>query len=109
MSDESVLASVLSSAGYNASDLIARAKAKEVSAKLRALTVEAQTLGLNGAPTFRVLRQDAAKKDWELVGGVLWGQDQINVVEDLVAGWDGEQGKAVEGKVRYEEAKGSKL
>ena len=25
---------------------------------------------------------------WEPIGGIVWGQDEINIVEDLIAGWD---------------------
>lgn len=40
-------------------------------------------------PTYRVLRQDS-DGDWKIVGGLSWGQDESNVVEDLIAGWNGE-------------------
>jgi hypothetical protein len=36
---------------------------------------EALKLGLCGAPT------------WQLGRHLVWGQDRINVVQDLVAGW----------------------
>lgn len=41
---------------------------------------------------------------------MVWGQDEINVVEDLIAGWDPERdGDIAEvGKVRYEEPAGGK-
>lgn len=40
-------------------------------------------------PTYRVLRQ-SHNGNWDLAGGIVWGQDEINVVEDLIAGWDPE-------------------
>ena len=32
---------------------------------------------------------------WEPIGGVVWGQDEINIVEDLIAGWDDRRSKLV--------------
>ena len=111
VSEEAILSQVLAQGGYNATDLIARAKAPETSARLRELTAEAKANGLCGAPTYRVLKQKGGK-EWKQVGGLIWGQDQINVVEDLVAGWEPETGNtlAEPRKVEYMDPKvGSKL
>lgn len=34
--------------------------------------------------------KDDGKGGWTNVGGLVWGQDETNVVEDLIAGWDPE-------------------
>lgn len=95
MSSDSVLASVLSSAGYNAETLLAKANSPETKARLRACTKEAVETGLCGVPSYRVFRRRVGegRPDGEEVwtGGeeVVWGQDEVNVVEDLVVGWEG--------------------
>ena len=103
------MCSILDEAGYNGKDLIARANEAEPKAKLRALTAEAKDLGLCGVPSYRVSRQEG-DGEWQVVGGLVWGQDEINVVEDLIAGWNPEtDGEVAEvGKVRYEELPGGK-
>jgi len=57
-------------------------------------------------PSYRVFRKDAAGNETP-VGGIVWGQDETNVVEDLIAGWDGESSSvlAETGKARFEVAK----
>lgn len=90
MADESVLANVLSQGGYNGADLIAQANAPAVKTKLRELTAEAKALGICGVPTYRILRQSEAGT-WDAAGGLVWGQDEMGVVEDLIAGWDPEK------------------
>ncbi|CAA9959086.1 DSBA multi-domain protein [Pyrenophora teres f. maculata] len=109
VSDDAVLCSVLDQAGYNGTELIARANGAEPKAKLRALTAEAKHVGLCGVPTYQVFRKTGGG-EWQAVGGVVWGQDEINVVEDLIAGWDPERdGDIAEvGKARYEEPAGGK-
>lgn len=87
MSDEGVLASVLDKAGYNGAGLIAKANAPDIKTKLRENTAAAKAAGICGVPTYRVLRQDEGGQ-WEARGGLIWGQDETNVVEDLIAGWD---------------------
>jgi len=94
VSDESVLANVLTKGGFNGVELIEKANAPAIKTRLRELTAEAKELGICGVPTYRVLRQNSAD-DWELVGGLVWGQDETNVVEDLIAGWDPERSDAV--------------
>jgi hypothetical protein len=41
-----------------------------------------------------VLRGDSAG-GWKNVGGLIWGQDETNVVEDLVSGWEPERDDAI--------------
>lgn len=53
-------------------------------------------------PSYRVFKP----KDnggWNAQGGIVWGQDETNVVEDLIAGWDDEKSELVAeaGKVDY--------
>jgi len=94
VSDDSVLQDVLTKGGYNGTDLIVKANAPAVKAKLRELTAEAKSLGICGVPTYRVLRNDGTG-GWKSVGGLVWGQDETNVVEDLIAGWDPESSNAI--------------
>lgn len=89
-----MLVDVLTKGGFDGADLIAKANAPEVKAKLRELTAEAKEKGICGVPTYRVLRQDASGS-WKNVGGLVWGQDETNVIEDLIAGWDPESSNAV--------------
>jgi 2-hydroxychromene-2-carboxylate isomerase len=94
VSDEAVLAEVLTKGGYDGADLVAKANTPAIKAKLRELTAEAKSMGICGVPTYRVLREDGAGS-WKPVGGLVWGQDETNVVEDLVAGWDPESSNAI--------------
>jgi 2-hydroxychromene-2-carboxylate isomerase len=79
-----------------------------VKAKLRTLTAEAKELGLCGVPTYRVLRQ-TDDREWKAVGGLVWGQDEINVVEDLIAGWNPESSGEVAEVARGEKGGNAKL
>lgn len=87
VSNENVLKQVLDKAGYNVSDLMAKANSSETKARLRAATAEAKQLGLCGVPTYRLLRENRAG-EWVYDGNMVWGQDETNVVYDLIAGWD---------------------
>ncbi|RMZ66379.1 ring zinc finger [Pyrenophora seminiperda CCB06] len=109
VSDDAVLCSVLDQAGYDGTELIARANEAGPKAKLRALTAEAKNSGLCGVPTYRVLRQTGGS-DWQAVGGLVWGQDEMNVVEDLIAGWDPDVdgGVAEVGEVKFEAQAGGR-
>jgi 2-hydroxychromene-2-carboxylate isomerase len=95
VSDEKVLEDVLTEAGYNGKELIAKANTPEIKAKLRQLTAEAKEIGICGVPTYRVLREDGAG-NFNNVGGLVWGQDETNVVEDLIAGWNPESNTIAE-------------
>jgi 2-hydroxychromene-2-carboxylate isomerase len=93
VSDEAVLADVLTTGGYDGPALIAKANAPAVKAELRNLTAEAKALGICGVPTYRVLRQESSG-GCSLAGGIVWGQDETSVVEDLIAGWEPETSDA---------------
>jgi 2-hydroxychromene-2-carboxylate isomerase len=96
-----VLADVLTKGGYDGPALIKKANSPEIKAKLREYTAEAKEMGICGVPTYRVLREDG-NGAWKSVGGLVWGQDETNVVEDLIAGWDPETSDAVaEPRKRY--------
>lgn len=84
---------------------MSQANSQEIKTKLRNSTKEAKDAGLCGVPTYRVFRKRAAEKEWKQVGDLVWGQDELAVVEDLIAGWDGESVAEV-GSVS---GKGSKL
>ncbi|KAG9193685.1 hypothetical protein G6011_03720 [Alternaria panax] len=108
MSDDTVLRAVLDQGGLNGADLITRANEPIVKAKLRAATAEAKELGLCGVPTYRVLRQ-GGNGEWKAVGGLVWGQDETNVVEDLIAGWDPDSSGQAAKVARKEKGASSKL
>lgn len=82
-----MLASVLDRAGYNGAELLKKSNDPAIKAKLRENTTAAKVTGICGVPTYRVLRQ-SENGHWESHGGLVWGQDETNVVEDLIAGWD---------------------
>ena len=108
MSDDSVLRAVLDEGGFNGADLIARANEPDVKAKLRSLTAEAKNLGLCGVPTYRVMRQTDSG-EWKALGALVWGQDEINVVEDLIAGWNPESSSEVAEVAKGEKGASAKL
>jgi 2-hydroxychromene-2-carboxylate isomerase len=76
---------VLNSAGLNAADLIEKASTQAIKDQLRVNTEEAKKLGLCGVPTYRVLEKEG--NEWMPAGGLVWGQDELGVVMDLIAGW----------------------
>jgi 2-hydroxychromene-2-carboxylate isomerase len=110
VSEERVLARLLDENGYDSNDLLRRASAQHVKDELRRTTNEAFDLGICGVPTYRVFEE--VRSEWRLCGlegGLVWGQDELAVVEDLIAGW-----KQVESDVggydeKQEGEKGSKL
>lgn len=91
MSSDEVLKRVITEAGYDGDDILKRANGAEPKAELRARTKEAKDNGLCGVPTYRVFRRKAGEGEdaWKLFGDLVWGQDELPVVEDLIAGWDG--------------------
>ncbi|XPS69076.1 hypothetical protein M3J09_001356 [Ascochyta lentis] len=90
IADDSVLVSVLDKAGYNGASLLAKANEPAIKTELRANTAAAKVAGICGVPTYRILRQNGTDFS-EPYGGLVWGQDETNVVEDLIAGWDVEK------------------
>jgi 2-hydroxychromene-2-carboxylate isomerase len=88
VSDEMVLARLLDEAGYDSKSLLQRASADHIKDGLRTITNEAFHLGICGVPTYRLFEK--ADGEWKLCGlegGLIWGQDELGVVEDLIAGW----------------------
>lgn len=83
------MAAVLDKHGFNGADLVSKANSPAIKSKLRENTAAAKATGICGVPTYRVLRQ-RENGNWEPQGGLIWGQDETNVVEDLIAGWDPE-------------------
>ncbi|XP_068686388.1 uncharacterized protein [Montipora foliosa] len=75
--DPQVLTSVLSDAGFDGEALILAAQNKEVKDQLHKNTDRAFAAGLCGVPSYQV-------ND----GSVLWGQDRLNIVADLLCGWE---------------------
>lgn len=77
IADEGALADVLLRAGFdNAADLIRQTNDEAVKEQLKRTTQRAVDAGACGVPSFQV---DG--------GALIWGQDRLNVVEDLVNGW----------------------
>jgi 2-hydroxychromene-2-carboxylate isomerase len=88
MSAESVLTDVLSCAGHNAPEILKAASTPRVKEILRANNNEAVKLGICGVPTYRVSEKTGT--GWAVSGvgsGIVWGQDELAVVQDLIAGW----------------------
>lgn len=81
--DEEVLKNALNSAGWDGNELVESAKTSQFAKeKLRENTERAHKLGVCGVPTFQV--DD---------GEIIWGQDRIDTVLDLLAGWNPEHSK----------------
>ena len=92
MSSDDILRDLITEAGYDGSDILARANEADVKTDLRARTKQAKDVGICGVPSYRVFRRKAGQgeQDWQLFGDIVWGQDELAVVEDLIAGWNGE-------------------
>ncbi|KAF2169738.1 hypothetical protein M409DRAFT_64765 [Zasmidium cellare ATCC 36951] len=90
MSSDEVLAQVITEAGHDAKAILSKANSDAVKKDLRARTAEAKEAGLCGVPTYRVFRRKAGSvEEWRQTGDLVWGQDEVSVVEDLIARWDG--------------------
>ncbi|EDO39954.1 predicted protein [Nematostella vectensis] len=74
--DEQVVREILTNAGYDAHALIAATKSPRVKDQLKANTERAIAAGACGVPSYQV-------ND----GPVLWGQDRLNIVADMLCGW----------------------
>lgn len=81
ISKVAVLHEVLKEAGFDADRLLEKANEQDTKQRLRDLTEEVQSLGACGAPTFLVLDPDGEKVS------LIWGQDRLNVVADMLCGW----------------------
>ena len=101
------LVEVLAGAGFDAEDLIKKASTQEIKDQLRRNTDEARELGLCGVPSYRVLEKDSGGS-WKVCGGLVWGQDELAVVQDLIAGWRAENMKDIADVSREHKGKGEK-
>eukprot|EP00118_Oscarella_pearsei_P012456 m.92105 g.92105 ORF g.92105 m.92105 type:complete len:433 (+) comp36712_c0_seq26:1978-3276(+) len=77
ISDPDVLCQVLNESDFNGRDLLAKAQQSEIKEQLRANFARAVAAGVIGVPSFQVNRSP----------NVIWGQDRLNVVADLLCGW----------------------
>ncbi|OAL29835.1 hypothetical protein AYO20_09028 [Fonsecaea nubica] len=97
VSDDKALAEYLATAGCNTDTLFKRASSPQVKEQLRANTQDAIDAGICGVPSYRVF--DKTDQGWVNCApesGVIWGQDELVVVEDLVAGWKEKESSAGE-------------
>ena len=86
--DPAVLHQVLTRAGFDAAALIAAADHADVKERLRANTADAVATGVCGVPTFQVVPAGAPP------GELVWGQDRLHVVADMLNGWTSIAGAA---------------
>jgi 2-hydroxychromene-2-carboxylate isomerase len=89
MASDEILQQVITEAGYDGASVLVQANSPTIKADLRARTKEAQDTGICGVPTYRVFRRKKDEIEWKQTGDLVWGQDELAVVEDLIAGWDG--------------------
>lgn len=97
MSDDRVLGKVISEAGFDAQAVLTTANSDRVKQELRARTKEAKDSGICGVPTYRVFHRQLGQRDWKQRGDLVWGQDEIAVGQDLIAGCDGTAVAKIEG------------
>eukprot|EP00160_Parvularia_atlantis_P002466 Unigene12039_Nuclearia_a/m.36624 Unigene12039_Nuclearia_a/g.36624 ORF Unigene12039_Nuclearia_a/g.36624 Unigene12039_Nuclearia_a/m.36624 type:complete len:169 (+) Unigene12039_Nuclearia_a:60-566(+) len=76
VADAAVLKTVLDRAGFDGAALMRAAESDAVKKQLTANTKRAVEAGVCGAPSFQV---DG--------GEIIWGQDRLDVVQDLLCGW----------------------
>jgi DSBA-like thioredoxin domain len=99
VSNPEVLAKHLSKIGFNSAELLKKASSQHIKDQVRANTDAALKLGLCGVPSYVVKEltgvNDKGEKEWTVNGGLVWGQDELGVVQDLVAGWREEGSKIV--------------
>jgi len=100
MSKDDVLKQVITEAGYDGDNIIAQANSPEVKADLRARTKDAKDASICGVPTYRVFRRKIGDSNWKQHGDLVWGQDELATVEDLIAGWDGSRVAEIRGNAR---------
>ena len=97
MSSDEVVNQVITEAGYDGHSILARANEAKCKSELRARTKEAKDVGICGVPSYRVFRRKVGQGEagWGQVGDIVWGQDLLADVEDMIAGWDGGEVAAV--------------
>jgi 2-hydroxychromene-2-carboxylate isomerase len=81
--DDDVLRGVLDEAGFAGADLIAATRDPAVKARLIANGAEARAAGACGVPSFVVDGRT-----------LIWGQDRLAVVEEVLSGWEPGDGVA---------------
>lgn len=88
MSSDNVCKQVVSEAGFDAENILAQSNSPEIKARLRQCTKEAKDIGICGVPSYRVFRRRVGEVDakWEMSGDTVWGQDELNVVMDVIIG-----------------------
>jgi 2-hydroxychromene-2-carboxylate isomerase len=82
IADTTVLRAVADDAGFEGERLLALAGEQSIKDGLRAETDAAVALGACGAPTMRVEPEGAGGPSW-----LVWGQDRLPFVEEILAGW----------------------
>lgn len=91
MSSDEVLAQVIDKAGHDSKRVLERANSPSVKKELRSRTAQAKELGICGVPTYIVFHRKAGSaEEWKQRGDMVWGQDELAVVEDLIAGSSGD-------------------
>jgi len=79
-----VLSRVLQRAGFDANHLFERASQPQIKQQLHRNTERALKANICGAPSFQVF---ASGLEEENEGTIIWGQDRLDVVQDLLCGW----------------------
>ncbi|KAK3670363.1 hypothetical protein LTR78_009716 [Recurvomyces mirabilis] len=88
MSSDEVVQTVIDKAGFDGRKILAQASSDQYKKALRALTQEAKQIGLCGVPSYRVSRRSSGQS-WKQAGDLVWGQDELAVVVDLISGASG--------------------
>ncbi|XP_066928678.1 uncharacterized protein [Clytia hemisphaerica] len=76
ITDVKILEEIISKAGYDFKDVYEKSQSKEIKQQLITNTNSAVELGISGLPSFQV--DD---------GPIVFGQDRLNIVEDMLLGW----------------------
>jgi 2-hydroxychromene-2-carboxylate isomerase len=64
-----------------ADELLATAESDDIKKQLRKNTANAIETGIVGFPSFQVDGGDLSK--------IVWGQDKLDVLQDILSGWNG--------------------
>lgn len=83
--DPAVLAELLRAAGHDPEDMLRRAEDPAIKAALRHNTEAAREAGCCGVPSMVVRRPHSPPV-------LLWGQDRLGMLEDVLAGWQPPRG-----------------
>ncbi|XP_046853534.1 uncharacterized protein LOC124446716 [Xenia sp. Carnegie-2017] len=74
--DVEVLREILHKVGFDADKMFDNAQQQDIKDQLRANTDRAVKAGVCGVPSYQVNN-----------GAIIWGQDRLNIVADLLCGW----------------------